>query len=195
MWLTAIRQRVPTPTCTAFDPQMHAPAVQVFVLVLGIAWAATDDAGAVISGIFWVFSVGWYTAEWIMCGTRRFLINRKQEMNVYRYVDQLRRTEPSVEFHVVCWHMETRTRTVTRTDGQGRSYTTTETYQEMVVTHSRAPSLPSHLHMVVEPVGAFPECGSIHAVGRHPGPAGDAATWCYLLCRCSTSCAAQVYPC
>lgn len=112
--------------------------MQILVFVFTIVWAATaGDVLGILGLLGWIFSLAWYTIEWITCGTRRFLSNQKQEVNVYQFVEQLRRAEPSVEFSAYCWHMETRTRLVTRTDGRGKTYTATETYQQLVVTHSR----------------------------------------------------------
>lgn len=113
--------------------------MQVLFLVFTIGWAA-DSGGAfgIVCMVFWFCNMVWYTWEWITSGTRRFLSHRKQEMNVYAYVQQLRLAEPAVAFHAVCWHMETRTRTVYHSDGRGGTYASVETYQEMVVTHERA---------------------------------------------------------
>ena len=101
--------------------------------------ASAKDFGAL--ALYWsILSVAWYAWErWFRSGTRHFLTHKLSETNLYTYVAELREAAPTVHFEAVCYHFETRTRTVSGTDSQGRSYTRTETYQEMVITYSGAP--------------------------------------------------------
>lgn len=54
--------------------------------------------------------------------------------NAEQYVRSLLAKKPSVITTAVCWHYETRYRTVTYTDANGNTQTRTETYQERVNT-------------------------------------------------------------
>jgi hypothetical protein len=114
--------------------------LQINLWISALTWiivaAATDLS--FLGGIYFCFSYIGYTVEWCISGTRKFLSHIQHEYSAYQYVDKLREAPPSISFHAKCWHYETRYRTVTHTDAQGRSYTTTEAYQEMVVTHQRA---------------------------------------------------------
>lgn len=73
--------------------------------------------------------------------TFQYLRNINTTESVLSYVDRMHRTKPEVLWHIQCYHYETRTRRVHRTDSNGQSYTTTETYQERVNTHSASGAL------------------------------------------------------
>lgn len=115
--------------------------MQVAVVVFGVLLLTCIGLGTLIplSAILLCLAFILYTVEWTHCDTRRFLANIQQEAGAGDYVDALRRTKPGLGFSARCWHMETRTRQVTTTDGNGGRQTHTETDQVEVVTHSRAP--------------------------------------------------------
>lgn len=71
-------------------------------------------------------------------GTRHFVANLDQELNVQEYIQQLRASTPVIYFTASCYHYETRTRTVP--DGKGG--TKTESYLATVVTHSANEKYP-----------------------------------------------------
>jgi hypothetical protein len=67
-----------------------------------------------------------------MAKTAAYLRNIMSEKEFTQHIDGLQQEDPKIDFHIECYHWETKTRTVS--DGNGG--TTTETYQEKVVTHS-----------------------------------------------------------
>ena len=58
-----------------------------------------------------------------------------EEQTSRAYIHELQQQEPVKLLCVEAYHFETRTRTVTRTDANGRTITSTETYQERVRDH------------------------------------------------------------
>ena len=67
-------------------------------------------------------------------------------VNVKEFIQTLRATCPSVSFSSESYHYETRYRTVSYTDSNGKSQTRTESYQEIVVTHTDAMSYQFEFH-------------------------------------------------
>ena len=72
------------------------------------------------------------------CSTWSYLGQFKDKVTLSEYINQMVTVAPVISLSVYCYHLESLTRTVTRTDAQGRSYTDTETYSETVVTYSES---------------------------------------------------------
>ena len=70
--------------------------------------------------------------------TWSYLGQFKDKVKLSDYINQMVTVAPVISLSVSCYHLESRTRTVTRTDAQGRSYTDTETYYETVFTYSES---------------------------------------------------------
>ena len=70
--------------------------------------------------------------------TRKFLTQLNLDINPYDLTATLQKTEPYTVWRIVCYHWETRIRTVSESDGQGGTRTRTETYQVKVTTHSNS---------------------------------------------------------
>ena len=81
-----------------------------------------------------------------MCNEYKYLSNLGDIVNVKEFIQTLRASCPSVSFWSESYHYETRYRTVTYTDSNGKSQTRTESYQEIVVTHTDAMSYQFEFH-------------------------------------------------
>ncbi|KAI9334897.1 TMEM151 family-domain-containing protein [Obelidium mucronatum] len=72
--------------------------------------------------------------------TMKYLKNLTSENGLLWYLNNMRSSSPVLQFHATCYHYETRTVPVTKTetDSHGKSHTvhTTETRTERVTTHS-----------------------------------------------------------
>jgi len=77
-----------------------------------------------------------YYIECACAATGLFVKNKMNVIEIRNHLDYLKATDGSLCFHAMCYHYVTRTRTVYSTDSQGRSQSRTETYEEMVVTHT-----------------------------------------------------------
>ena len=86
-------------------------------------------------------------------GTEEFLVTLRQSSGV-------------ITFHAVCYHWETRTRTVTERDSKGNTTTKTETYQEKVVTHVGAETYEHGRQVDVSPASIKSVTGPSNAVTR-----------------------------
>jgi hypothetical protein len=122
--------------------QVCGNLVQALVWASLIGWIILAEAAdlSILGFIFSLMAYVGYTVEYWLAGTRKFFSHIQHEVNAYEYVRHLSVVPPTITFHARCWHYETRTRIVSSTDSQGRHQTRTETYQEMVVTHQRAPA-------------------------------------------------------
>lgn len=56
--------------------------------------------------------------------------------NICQQIETPKREHPHFSWHIQCYHYETRTRTVSETDANGKQTTRTETYEVRVNTHS-----------------------------------------------------------
>jgi len=97
----------------------------IFIVLVADNWQVFLGAGAVFYLIY--FCVGAAFTNRSALGKMTEGMNSVLEINL-----QLRRQDLEFKWHIQCYHYETRTRTVT--DSEGRSHT--ETYQERVNTHS-----------------------------------------------------------
>lgn len=118
-------------------------------------WFDLGFAGAILLVLLF-----FYTREWRKSGTRQFVKRKMREETVHQYVQRLREASPVILFHVECYHYETRTRVVTRTDSQGYRYQETQYYQEKVV--SRVHAEQFHISRSVDTTG--PLTGLEHCV-------------------------------
>ena len=84
--------------------------------------------------------------ETLVCNEYNYLSNLGDLVNVKEFIQTLRATCPSVSFSSESYHYETRYRTVYYTDSNGKSQTRTESYQEIVVTHTDAMSYQFEFH-------------------------------------------------
>ena len=84
--------------------------------------------------------------ETLVCNEYNYLSNLGDMVNVKEFIQTLRATRPSVSFSSESYHYETRYRTVSYTDSNGKSQTRTESYQEIVVTHTDAMSYQFEFH-------------------------------------------------
>lgn len=77
-----------------------------------------------------------YLAECNLCGFKEAIkrLEDSSSWTLLRNMDYVRSKRPEIKFHVECYHMETRTKTVTRKIN-GRTERRTETYEVKVVTH------------------------------------------------------------
>jgi len=75
-----------------------------------------------------------YLVECFVTGSRHYSHVIKDFDYARNYVERMLQSPPRLYCNWENYHYETRTRLVTRTDSNGNSYTTTETYQEKVVT-------------------------------------------------------------
>lgn len=121
------------------------------MLALTIGWVVVLVTGELkplrgVLPLLFVFVYCWYTVEWCSSSTDKFLWNQKQESNLFHYVEALRRTKPSLELFVNCWHNEQRTQKVHRTDGEGNMQEVTEVVTVKVSSHTRP--LPPLLYLL-----------------------------------------------
>ncbi len=72
----------------------------------------------------------------------KYISNLMKDESASEYINTLQRATPTRQLLVECWHLETRTRTVTYTDASGNLQTRTETYQEVVITHTETQDFP-----------------------------------------------------
>ena len=88
--------------------------------------------------LFFYFVV--YLWGCMAAGTHKFVGSVDREVNVQQYVEHLRCKAPAVHFYARCYHDERRTRQVAITErhANGETHTRyeTETYTELVVTHT-----------------------------------------------------------
>jgi len=75
-----------------------------------------------------------YILECFLTGSRYYTHVIKDIDYASNYIGRMLENPPYLYVHWQNYHYETRVRTVTRTDSNGNSYTTTETYQEKVIT-------------------------------------------------------------
>eukprot|EP00892_Ulva_mutabilis_P009464 jgi/Ulvmu1/6890/UM031_0096.1 len=125
-----------------WKPSTYIPTILLLALCIGwvivlVVPSERTLARVVLPVVFAVLYLVWYTPEWLHSSTRKFLANQQEESDIYFFVEKMRQTKPGIAFFVTCWHNETRTRKVNKTDSEGRSYTETETYQVKVKTHNR----------------------------------------------------------
>ncbi|CAD7697859.1 unnamed protein product [Ostreobium quekettii] len=106
--------------------------------VLTIVGSASEDGTTsvmfVVGIALLVISVIFYLIELFTCSTGSYVHNVLSTESAVDYVNRLKRTQPVVGYHMCCYHMEVRTRTITESDGQGGTRTRTETYTEKVTT-------------------------------------------------------------
>ena len=113
--------------------------------VLNILHSSLDEyrtAPYCIIPILWVLML----LETLVCNEYNYLSNLGDLVNVKEFIQTLRATRPSVSFSSESYHYETRYRTVYYTDSNGKSQTRTESYQEIVVTHTDAMSYQFEFH-------------------------------------------------
>mmetsp|Transcript_5390 Transcript_5390/g.20127 ORF Transcript_5390/g.20127 Transcript_5390/m.20127 type:complete len:444 (-) Transcript_5390:100-1431(-) len=96
----------------------------------------------IFSTVFAVMASVHYIIQVFCNPSARYLSHKKSTVDSYGYVDSLKREAPRLYMSVSCYHYETRTRTVTSTDAQGRTTTRVETYQERVTTYSETTHFP-----------------------------------------------------
>ena len=72
--------------------------------------------------------------ESISTTTYNYLTDIESLGTIGTRINQLKMTRPKIYFRIQCYHYETRYRTVERTDDQGNSYSTQESYQERINT-------------------------------------------------------------
>jgi hypothetical protein len=102
-----------------------------------------------------------YFIEGMCCSsTRRYVSNAGDESASETVVARMKVSAPRFTMHVTCYHYETRYRTVTTKDSEGRTQTRQESYQERVVTH-RASGLIQYAawtdsSTIVSNLGRFP---------------------------------------
>lgn len=76
-----------------------------------------------------------YLIEAAHSSTNKFLWNAMRNKDASNYINIVKTATPTVTFHIECWHMEKRTRTVESKDSDGRTHTKTEDYEVKVVSH------------------------------------------------------------
>jgi len=83
-----------------------------------------------------------YTFEVFRSATFKYLKNLRMVEDVVSFINRVKGNAPVITYGCKCYHMETRTRRVAvhSTDTNGNRQTTyrTETYQEMVITHTES---------------------------------------------------------
>lgn len=79
--------------------------------------------------------------ETLKSATFDYLRHSLDNVSTGEYVTGLKKAAPNILWSIQCYHYETRTRTVSSTDSNGRTTTRTETYQVRVNTHSASGSL------------------------------------------------------
>ncbi|XXQ32774.1 TMEM151 family [Plasmodiophora brassicae] len=113
--------------------------------VLDVAAVAAVVLLAADVGTFWLAIVVYavYLIEALCCpaSPMRYLAGEPQSApQAIHRIQELQNTPPVIEMAVRCYHYETRHRTVTTTDSEGRQHTHTESYDVRVDTHSATES-------------------------------------------------------
>ena len=137
MWAESVRPAVtatPTKACSAWIAA--AGLLQVALTVVLVLMFSAKTAGGVgdgpdnwdtqrgdeyLGGIFLICA--FILVEFCVCPSARFLRNILQDGNAYQHVENVRKAPPSVQWHIQCYHYETRHYTETTTDSEGRRRT------------------------------------------------------------------------
>lgn len=69
-----------------------------------------------------------------LCVERKYIESLSSVISAVEHINRMKVVGPVVTFRAECYHYETRTRTVTSTDSNGRTVSSLETYQVKVVT-------------------------------------------------------------
>ena len=103
----------------------------LFFLVLVIS-LGNSFGGQLACGIFLMMAVITYVLRvfWAI----RYAAKSETPLNLVQILQEVKFDPPLVLLRCECYHYETRYRTVTRTNPDGSTYTTQESYQEKVVT-------------------------------------------------------------
>jgi len=103
-----------------------------------------------------------YLIEAFVTGSRHYTHVIKDFQYAKYYVEKMLQSPPRLYCQWENYHYETRTRLVTRTDSNGNSYTTTETYQEKVVTSTG--TTPYHISFWRDFSGQIPSLPVVKAL-------------------------------
>ena len=87
------------------------------------------DPTVIIVAVFvWII---WMCTAYNCSASAQYIHNMQDFVECLNNIDKAIKSPPEIYWHIECYHWETRTRTVTDSEGNTR----TETYQEKVVTH------------------------------------------------------------
>ena len=118
MWLYIIFE-IPAEICGWWYSELEQFRIAVYCMIPGI----------------WLILL----IEHAFCDEYEYLKNLGDVSNSANIVRNLRSSQPRINFHVQCYHYETRYRTIRETkrdaEGRSRTETRTESYQERVNTH------------------------------------------------------------
>ena len=99
----------------------------LYLFVCGASKCAQYGEGLgdlVIMGFIMVlFSYFFMLIESCYSSEKQYIANLSTDISVVEYVNKLKNTDPVRQMTIECYHMETRTRTVTYTDAQGNTQT------------------------------------------------------------------------
>lgn len=110
-------------------------------LIYLVLYVTTKLFGGSVFGALYLASIVFVIAcyllvllEFRFSAEREYILNLSSTVFAAERIDSIRASQPSVIMQAVCYHYETRTRTVTYTDASGNLQTSLETYQEKVIT-------------------------------------------------------------
>ena len=114
--------------------------------------------------VLWFLPIACYGAYLIesifLSTTLKYVCNASDENASESIVATMKCAAPIFRMHVECYHYETRYRSVTTTDSDGKTHTRQESYQERVTTHTA--SAPIRYHSWTD------SSTSVHGLGDFP---------------------------
>lgn len=120
----------------------------IFVNVSGVRTLLDEERSLAGSFLHWyvvvIASICYLLGLVERCLSREkdYLRNMGNMQQTKTAIDKMVALEPELSMTAVAWHTEHRTRQVCRTDAQGNTVYTTETYMEAVVTARKCESIP-----------------------------------------------------